>query len=242
MNKKYFLETIHVCRYNLIIKMTPMYSYLLRNDFMAPKVSEEYKRERKKDLIKFAGKVFTEKGFVHTSMQDIMDEANVSRGTLYSYFGNIEHVFLEVLKYEDQKDIEYFKATNGDNMWKQLISWIEEQRLYIQKIDQTLLRARAEFFLSSNYANDKNNYPYISKRYNQLIRLIKEMLDKGKVKDEFRPQQSTEAIAKYLVSFINGLMLDTFQLGYEQTGVEEQFAILFFTLEKLISPITLNKE
>lgn len=209
---------------------------------MAPIVSEEYKRERKRDLIKVAGKVFVEKGFVHTSMQDIMNEANVSRGTLYSYFDNIEHVFLEVLKYDDQKDIEYFKVTSGDDMWKQLISWIEEQRLYIRKIDQTLLRARAEFFLSSNYANDKNNFPYISKRYNQLIRVIEEMLDKGKVKNEFKPQQSTEAIAKYIVSFINGLMLDTFQLGYEQIGVEEQFAVLFFTLEKLINPTTLNKE
>ena len=33
---------------------------------MAPKVSEEYKKERKKELVEIAKKVFIKKGFVHT--------------------------------------------------------------------------------------------------------------------------------------------------------------------------------
>lgn len=36
---------------------------------MAPKVSEEYKKERERELIEAAKKVFIEKGFVRTSMQ-----------------------------------------------------------------------------------------------------------------------------------------------------------------------------
>ena len=44
---------------------------------MAPKVSEEYKKERKKELVEIAKKVFIKKGFVHTSMQDIMDKAGI---------------------------------------------------------------------------------------------------------------------------------------------------------------------
>ena len=49
---------------------------------MAPIVSEEYKRKKKIELIEAARKVFIEQGFVRTSMQDIMDAAEVSRGTL----------------------------------------------------------------------------------------------------------------------------------------------------------------
>lgn len=44
---------------------------------MAPIVSEEYKRKKKRELIQAARKVFIERGFVRTSMQDIMDEARV---------------------------------------------------------------------------------------------------------------------------------------------------------------------
>lgn len=87
---------------------------------MAPKVSEEYKKERERELIEAAKKVFIEKGFVRTSMQDIMDEAGISRGALYSYFDNINHVFIEVLKYDDQKDIQYFVPSEEGLLWPQL--------------------------------------------------------------------------------------------------------------------------
>lgn len=209
---------------------------------MAPKVSEEYKIERKKELVETAQKVFIEKGFVHTTMQDIMDKAGISRGALYSYFNNIEHVFLEVLKYDDKKDIQYFVPSDEGSLWLQLKNWVEEQRLYIERIDQGLLYARAEFFLSSEYANDKGNFPYINERYNRIIEAIEEVLNEGERKGEFRPQQSARSIARYLISFINGLMLDTFQLGHEQTKVEEQLSVLLFTLEILINPKFANEE
>lgn len=203
---------------------------------MAPKVSEEYKKEREKELIEAAKKVFIEKGFVHTTMQDIMDKAGISRGALYSYFNNINHVFIEVLKYDDQKDIQYFVPSDESLLWPQLKSWIEEQQIYIEAIDQTLVFAKAEFFLSYKYVNNKDNFPYISERYNRTTEAIEKVLKEGMRKGEFRPQQSTDSIARYILSFINGLMLDTFQLGHEQTKVKDQLSVLLFSLEKLINP------
>jgi len=203
---------------------------------MAPKVSEEYKKERERELIEAAKKVFIEKGFVHTSMQDIMDKAGISRGALYSYFSNIDHVFIEVLKYDDQKDFQYFVSSDEGPLWPQLKNWVDDQQKYIETIDQTLLYAKAEFFLSSNYANNKGNSPYISERYNRITEAIEEILNEGMKRGEFRPLQSTRSIARYLVSFINGLMLDTFQLGHEQTKVKDQLSVFLFTLEKLINP------
>ncbi|MBE5107602.1 TetR family transcriptional regulator [Bacillus thuringiensis] len=203
---------------------------------MVPKVSEEYKKERERELIEAARRVFIEKGFVHTSMQDIMDKGGISRGAFYSYFKNIDHVFIEVLKYDDQKDIQYFVPSDKCPLWPQLKNWVEEQQIYIETIDQTLLYAKAEFFLSSNYANNKDNYPYISERYNRTAKAIEEVLNEGIHRGEFRPEQSTRAIARYLISFLNGLMLDTFQLGHEQTKVKDQLSVLLFSLEKLINP------
>ncbi len=110
------------------------------------KLAKNIKRREKKELVEIAKKVFIKKGFVHTSMQDIMEKAGISRGALYSYFDNIEDVFLEVLKYDDQKDIQYFVSSDEGSIWLQLKNWVEEQRLYIERIDQTLLYARAEFF------------------------------------------------------------------------------------------------
>lgn len=219
-----------------------MYSFLKGGRVLSPKVSEAYKSAKKKEMIEAAKNVFIEKGFIHTSMQDVMDRVGVSRGSLYSYFTNIEEIFMAVLAVEDNKDIQAFDMDNGDSQWIRLRHWIERQQDYIEKIDTTLVRAKAEFFLSSNYANTKENYPYISQRYNRIVEVIEALLDQGVREQEFYSQQPLEPIARYIVSFINGLMLDTFQLGYEQTQVKAQLSILLFSLEKLLNPNTLNKE
>ncbi|WP_066193421.1 TetR family transcriptional regulator [Gracilibacillus timonensis] len=209
---------------------------------MAPKVSAEYKRERKKELVEIAKQVFIEQGFIHTSMQDIMNKAGISRGALYSYFDNVEHVFLEVLRDDDETNIPDFVSAKETSIWLQIKNWLDEQRLYVESIHQTLLQARAEFFLSSHYVKDKDNSPYISVRYNRLIETIADILNEGKRTGELNPQQPTQSIARYLVSFLNGLMLDTFQLGYDQTKIKEQLDVLLFTLEQLVHPKSIHEE
>lgn len=200
---------------------------------MAPIVSEEYKRKKKRELLEAARKVFIKQGFVHTSMQDIMDEAEVSRGTLYSYFDNIDHVFIEVLKYEDQKNIDYFLPSDEKNLWEQLKNWVEAWQFHIENINKTLVRANTEFFLSSNYIGDSS---FLFERYVRTTEVIEKLIDQGARTKEFKPQQSSRSIAMFILSFLNGLMLDTYQLGDEQTKVKDQLSILIFSLEKLINP------
>lgn len=209
---------------------------------MAPKVSEEYKRERKKELIQAAKEVFIEKGYVHTSMQDIMNKAGISRGALYSYFDNIDHVFIEVLKYDDEKVVQHFVPSTEGPLWPNLKHWIEAQQLHMEAIDRTLVYAKAEFFLSSQYVKNKMNFPYIAERYNRTAEAIEQILLEGVRRGEFRPQLPMSSIARYLISFINGLMLDTFQLGHEQTEVQDQLVVFISSLEKLINPTDTCKE
>lgn len=101
---------------------------------MSPKVSEDYKKERERELIEAAKKVFIEKGFVRTSMQDIMDKAGISRGALYSYFNNINHVFIEVLKYDDQKDIYYFVTSDESPLWPQLKTGLKNSKFILRQL------------------------------------------------------------------------------------------------------------
>ncbi|WP_040984325.1 TetR family transcriptional regulator [Oceanobacillus jeddahense] len=207
-----------------------------------PKVTEAYKEEKKKELIYAARKVFIRKGYVQTSMQDIMDEAGISRGALYSYFDNIDHIFIEVLKEDDQKDIPFFEVSDNGLLWPQFKQWLKLQQDFIENIHHSLLQAKAEFFLSSRYRTYKENFPYISQRYNKLSRAIAEVLVEGEHKKEFQLQQPADFIAGYIISFINGLMLDTFQLGHKQTNVKEQISILCFSLENILRPQSVKKE
>lgn len=154
---------------------------------MSPKVSKEYKRDKKRNLIKAARKVFIQQGYVHTSMQDIMDEAGISRGAFYSYFDNIDHVFMEVLKFDDRQHIQFFTSPEEGPIWPKIKCWVEEQQLYIEAIHQTLLHAKAEFFLSSQFIKNKEDFPYISGRYNELVQAIEKVIQEGVLRGEFKP-------------------------------------------------------
>jgi AcrR family transcriptional regulator len=204
---------------------------------MSPKVSNQYKMNKKQELLEAAKRVFIRKGYVHTTMQDIMNEADVSRGALYSYFNNIQHVFEELLKCEDEKDIHYLNKDSHQSFWQQLTSWIQLQKTNIKSINHSLLLCNTEFFLVTNYEENRANNPYVIERYKKLVNAIKCYIEAGIEKNECEPIMPSESIALYLVSLIDGLMLDTFNLGLEVTKVDEQIDILLYTLKKMLCPI-----
>lgn len=173
-------------------------------------------------------------------MQDIMEEAGMSRGAVYAYFGNVQHVFLEVLRYDDQEALRFFEPDSPHSIWKQLLDWIKKQQEDISLIHHSLVLARAEYFLSSSYDHAKQEDPYITERYQITVEALCGVIRKGQEQGEFRPRLEPEAIARYMISFLNGLMLDTFQLGAGVTCVPEQLESFLFSLGEMLNPITIE--
>lgn len=68
---------------------------------MAPKVSLEHQERKIQEILQAALRVFREKGFEPTTIQDIVIEAGISRGSLCSYFLSTEEIFLTLVKQFD---------------------------------------------------------------------------------------------------------------------------------------------
>lgn len=58
--------------------------------------TERKKLQKKKSLIKAGAKVFSDKGFINSSIKNITDEAHVAVGTFYSYFNSKEEVLEQI--------------------------------------------------------------------------------------------------------------------------------------------------
>lgn len=74
-------------------------------------------------LIKVARRHFTEAGYAKSSMEEIVAEANLTRGALYHHFGNKKGLFQAVLE-SVQKEIGdqvEAEASQSENPWEQLI-------------------------------------------------------------------------------------------------------------------------
>ena len=81
---------------------------------------DENKEEKEKKILDSALKLFTEKGFKNTSIQEIVDNAGVAKGTFYLYFKDkydiqdylvtykSKELFLEAISYVDKKEITNF--------------------------------------------------------------------------------------------------------------------------------------
>ncbi len=83
---------------------------------------------RKNQILDFSKKIFSEKGYYETYVEEVIKEAKVGKGTFYRYFKNKEDLFISLLikflnEWEDAAsiDLEEFKAENINDMLKLLI-------------------------------------------------------------------------------------------------------------------------
>src|SRR5690625_3336490 len=53
---------------------------------------------RRKEVMKVIQQLFVERGFLETSVQDILQAANISKGTFYNYFSSKNDCLIAILK------------------------------------------------------------------------------------------------------------------------------------------------
>lgn len=62
------------------------------------KTKGDYMNNRKHHVIKMAHQLFIDKGFQATSIQDILDCSEISKGTFYNYFSSKNELLIDLLK------------------------------------------------------------------------------------------------------------------------------------------------
>lgn len=204
---------------------------------MSPRVSDEYKVQRRKQLIQTAKRVFIMKGYSRATMLDIMNEAKVSRGALYDYFANIEDAFLEVLQAEDQLDAAFF-SEKTDSAWQQMKRFLVKKQQEIEMTEQSLFQANTEFFLYIRDQLHENHpgYRYIQSRYENLIEAITELIQRGTEQEEFKPTVAAGLVSRFFVTFLDGLMIDSAQLGAASVQMEDQIELFKRSLQQILRP------
>lgn len=61
-------------------------------------IREQKKLQARQAILDAAAKVFKSRGFMNTSVSDIMRESNLGVGTFYNYFGSKEETLMELVK------------------------------------------------------------------------------------------------------------------------------------------------
>lgn len=117
-----------------------IFIYVKENDKLGVKVRKKMEKDiRMKDIIDAAEKVFFEKGFSNATMDDVAEEAEFSKRTLYVYFRSKEQLYFEIM-------LRGYRLLNG---------------IYEQSLERSSIKTGIEKIklLGKTLIDFSNNYP-----------------------------------------------------------------------------------
>jgi len=124
-----------------------------RGTFPRPSLRERKKLQTRGAIIDKAVELFAAQGFYNTSIDDIADAADVSRGTFFNYFGYKEAVIVEfgrdlLVKLTDQTDEQLGEKISAERIiyriWLEVRSLLEQHGEAVVVLSHELLNPDVE--------------------------------------------------------------------------------------------------
>jgi AcrR family transcriptional regulator len=186
---------------------------------MSPKVSPEYMRERRAEILAAATQVFSEKGFHASTLNDIGERAEVSKGFIYTHFKTKEAVIDGISELWETIDYERFNA--AENMPRAIDGVSDLTKSSIRRAhrsDFTDSIRLGMFVWAEVLVNPavQKSQARLSERWERHFRaLVSRAQDEG----DIGAQHSVDHVVWFLGSFAAGIFLSKGVKGY-MPGVE----------------------
>ena len=179
--------------------------------------------EKRELILDGAKNVILHKGFAATTMKDIIEECEISRGGLYFYFSSVEDIFIEILKTRKrttEKLVDGF-IEQSENFPQLLDLYFEYQRERLLHMEKSLLSAVIEYGFT-NKTPEGN--AIIQDQYDGTKDILLTIMDFGCRRNELRgnPQTSAELV----LFVIEGMSIKAMTAGIEEKCIAGQFALL----------------
>ncbi len=161
----------------------------------------------KETIVHESLKLFSLKGFLGTSINDILEAAHTSKGGFYNHFASKEDLFFEVLD-------------EGRRIWREKTLWgLDQIESPIERVKRLLENYR------DRYLKDSENFPggcvfttfsvelgdrrpHLAKEVNEgfmgLKAMLKRFLDEGQEQGELSQDVDTDVVTELLLSGMVG--------------------------------------
>lgn len=146
------------------------------------------RRDKRADIVNAGIRVFSRKGFSRTSVEDILQEANVARATFYSYFDSKRDLFLELVDtiLNSMSDIARQELVDIPNDLDELKEKTKSVIMRVYEFFRDNLDFAAIYIKEVTGMNPEIDFRVVEWQ-NQLSEYIKAILTRGIEKGIFRP-------------------------------------------------------
>ncbi|WP_082234115.1 TetR/AcrR family transcriptional regulator [Halobacillus massiliensis] len=152
----------------------------------------------RKSLQESAVKLFKEKGYENTSVEDITLEAGTSKGSFYTYYKSKDEVIVDHYRKIDEEYEKLFSENSPERSNEErLLNVLHAGFSFSEKLGQEFL---AIVLLNKLTTNPKDS--------EKLYSIVNDIIEQGKIKGEFRFYGPTEDFTEMTLTFYQGLLLD----------------------------------
>jgi len=166
-----------------------------------PKVVPEYKEQARERIIEYALKVFSERGYYRTRINDIAAELGVSKGAIYQYFDSKEQLLIEALKFHGEKRGQVLRRFLDSGSFKSLSMG--------EFFDEMLELRLGSLALSVDLLRETDSNKELRKSFDQVLegwgQGLVNLIEESKSRGEIRADVDSFSLARGVLALRDGL-------------------------------------
>jgi len=191
-----------------------------------PDVSEE----RRTQILEAAMAVFARQGFDQARMDDIAQEAGLSKGALYLYYKSKDAIIAAILQFfftRAMKKLQGFLESEEPPSVREQLLRLNQYYIAEMKWMVSLLPLSFEFYAVA--ARQKTVRQFLKQYFKDYREVLADLVQRGIDRGEFRPMRA-ELVAIAIAALYEGLallwMVDPDATQWEQTGESSLLLLL----------------
>jgi len=172
---------------------------------MTPKINDEARKIKKDVIIDEALKLFSKKGYVETSIDDIVEATKISKGGIYNYYKSKEEIFLAIAEERFNKRhklIEEFPITTTNK--EKLVKYIY-WTLNGLFDEEASLNARFAFEFWSVLSKNEKTSEKAKERYKLFYNDLAKILFMGVENGEFKEDLDIDSMVYIILATMDGI-------------------------------------
>lgn len=187
---------------------------------------ERKKQQTREQMLRSAKHLFREKGYEHTSIEDITERADVSKSTLFKHFPNKESLLIGLAD-EEVNDVLSLMETK-EYIVLDVLSKI--QRILMRLIEDSIpyLRLTGQILFTTMINKNNIGSPFKTLR-DEIEKLVKKGQEQGIIKEDLE----SGIIAMTILGSYYGVLFKWFEDGGEAGGTEEMMKAIKIVIESI---------
>lgn len=171
---------------------------------MAPR--QDVSEQRRSQILEAATEVFARMGFERARMDDIAEEAGVSKGALYLYYKSKDAIIATLLKFFFDQALKQIRtlATGETSATAQLLALT---RQLTQEMDRMIIIRPVSLQFYAIAARQASVRQQMSAYFAEYRVILEELIRRGIARGEFRPNSNPTEIAITFTGLYEGLAL-----------------------------------